>query len=103
MNVEPKTVSPVAMKMLVKATNAVIAGNKDHGWVGRDALNAILCLVAEENGGDVATYKGSDLAQAIEFFINPSATAQALEKWKVINPRTRRQSAKQNPFEIAAD
>lgn len=95
---EAKVISEPAKKSIQAAVKMVLNGDKNHGWVGKDAVSAILCLIAEENGADVKDYVGSDLAMAIDFFINPSATAQYLEKNNVINKREGRITKRENIF-----
>lgn len=74
-------------------------GGRTGGWAMAQQRDAILFLVAEENGGDVEEYRKANnvLNQALTRFLNASATAQALESAGVIDKRQGRQKGA-NPF-----
>lgn len=108
MNTEPKKISDAALALFRSAVIGIIGKNKDHGWVQADSVAGIDSIVAEDatnaaaKGETLDKYSLSEDANAaVAMMVNPSACAQQLEKWGVINARTKRQSTKVNPFAAA--
>lgn len=104
---EAKKISDGALTMFKNAVISIVGKNKEHGWVQADSMAGIDIIVAEDasqaaaKGETLDKYSLSeDASAAIAMFINPSACAQQLEKWGVINARTKRQSTKVNPFAV---
>lgn len=107
MNTEPKKISNEALTLFREAVMGIVGKNKEHGWVQVDSVMGIDSIVAQD--ASAAAVKGEtldkyslseDATAAIAMMVNPSACAQQLEKWGVINARTKRQSTKINPFAV---
>lgn len=100
---EPKVMTDGAKKRILAATKIALDrnGGKSGGWAGKQQVDAILAIVAEEVGATVADYdkdEGREFREAITFFSNASATAQYMEKNGVIEKRTSRVAKRENIF-----